>query len=183
MVIGLTRIFEVVEVLKLASSTNLFGLGCPFYCGPSSFSSFALALIIGVFLAFPLCLALGFYLFRFLRPGWLPQNSSSDSIGRPRPAHLRISGVQFMSQGQDLAFRVQLLEEQELTRQLIGPLRWVLDPTLWCPGLLHRPDLRRCLREAGLSPRWVIATAWLLKSVLCQADAVSAQKDVGYLSP
>ncbi len=86
---------------------------------------------------------------------------------------LGLSGPAFRRAGADAA----------APRIGIGPLRWVLDPTLWCPGLLHQPDLRRCLREAGLSPRWVIATAWLLKSVLCQADAVSAQKDVGYLSP
>ena len=79
-----------------------------------------------------------------------------------------------MSQGQDFAFPVQVLEEQVGGADTAAPRIGVEGSSvgvasyalLWCSGLLHQPDLRQCLQEAGLSPRWVIATAWLLRSLL-----------------
>ena len=168
MVIGLTRIFEVVEVLKLASSTNLFGLGCPFYCGPFPFSSLTLALIISLSWIFSLpCSGL---LSLPLPSSWLVLTKVIlwfHWSSHPRPAHLRIqgtvyesrSGLRLSGSGFRRAGGRSWHGSSENWRW--GLLPWVFVPTLWCPGLLHQPDLRQCLQEAGLSPRW------LLRSLLC----------------
>ena len=59
------RIFQGVEFLRWGLLTNWWGLGCPAHCGTSSFSSWALAFILGFCFGFCLCAALAYYLIGF----------------------------------------------------------------------------------------------------------------------
>ena len=90
MVVAL-KVFELVEFARLAVSSNLFGLGCPFYCGPSTLPSLLLFLILGFALGFLTCLAIICYLYRYLAAQGFPQPFSAEA----RPAvsgRLRLQG-------------------------------------------------------------------------------------------
>jgi len=90
MVVAL-KVFELVEFARLAVSSNLFGLGCPFYCGPSSISSILLALILGFALGFLTCLAIFCYLYRHFFAQGFPQPFSAEA--RPSVSgKLRLQG-------------------------------------------------------------------------------------------
>ena len=45
---NLGRLWEVVELLQVGASTNLFGLGCPSYCGSPSLTSLLLTFFLGL---------------------------------------------------------------------------------------------------------------------------------------
>ena len=86
------KFFELVEFARLAVSSNLFGLGCPFYCGSSSVPSLLLTLVLGFVLGFCSCALLLFYLYRYfsVQLGFSKPPSTS-----PRPAvsgALRLQG-------------------------------------------------------------------------------------------
>ena len=86
------KVFELVEFARLAVSSNLFGLGCPFYCGSSSIPSLLLSLVLGFVLGFCSCLLILFYIYRHCSVfAGFPKPSSTSS----RPAasgKLRLQG-------------------------------------------------------------------------------------------
>ena len=77
---------RLVGLLREGVSTNLWGLGCPLHCHPTSLTALALSLtvgwILGLLTALYLCFRLGFFI--------VPDLSSSEP-SVPRPAH-RLQG-------------------------------------------------------------------------------------------
>ena len=84
MVALLGHFWEVVELLQLASSTNWFGLGCPYHCGPSSFPSLGLSFILGLISGALIGFSIAWTLFRSLVIGPPPGSTS-------RPTDLPLS--------------------------------------------------------------------------------------------
>ena len=70
------RVVGVVQLAQAAVSSNLFGLACPFHCGPVSLPSLALSFLLGLISGIGLVVAL---LVRFRHSLWPPAAPAAPS--------------------------------------------------------------------------------------------------------
>ena len=84
---------KVVGLLRSAVDSNFFGLGCPFYCAPSSLPSLVLSFLLGVIVgAFGVgYLVIRWWGLRTLVPNLLSEESAA-------PIHPRLRGYLYASQ-------------------------------------------------------------------------------------
>ena len=76
----------LIRLVHSGVSTNFWGLGCPFYCGPSSFAALALSFICGFPLASFLAVWISFHIWISGRPAAHPAPGSPS----PSAAALRL---------------------------------------------------------------------------------------------
>lgn len=81
---------RVLGLIREGLGSNLWGIGCPIHCHPTSFTALALSFLLGLLAGSSLAAYLGFRLGLFhLQPVPGPSPSAEPSF---RPASLRLRG-------------------------------------------------------------------------------------------